>query len=138
MKRNKVNRNWGWVDAKGKILGRMASEVAYFLMGKNKPSYTPYLDMGDYVVVINAKEVVLSGKKESQKKYYHHSQYPGGLKIKTASQIRQNNPQQLVMHAVVGMMPKTKLAKIMLKKLFIYPNSTHPYTEKFILNYNHG
>jgi len=138
MKSNQVNRNWRLVDAKGKILGRMASEVAYFLMGKNKPSYTPYLDMGDYVVVINAKEVVLSGKKESQKKYYHHSQYPGGLKIKTASQIRQNNPQQLVMHAVVGMMPKTKLAKIMLKKLFIYPNSTHPYTEKFILNYNHG
>lgn len=125
------SKRWHLVDAKGKILGRLASEVSYILMGKNKGIYTPHLDMGDYVVIINAKEVTLSGKKESQKYYYHHSLYPGGLKVKTASQLRQSNPQKLIRHAIVGMMPKTKLGKIMLKKLFVYADSSHPYQQQF-------
>lgn len=131
MKNDQVNRNWHLIDAKRKVLGRLASEAAYLLMGKNKTSYVPYLDTGDYVVVINTKDVVLSGKKEFQKKYYHHSHFPGGLKTKTAAQLREENPQKLIRNAILGMMPKTKLGKMMLKKLYIYKDDKHPYTSKF-------
>lgn len=131
MKNDQINRNWHLIDAKRKVLGRLASEAAYLLMGKNKSSYVPYLDSGDYVVVINTKDVVLSGKKEFQKKYYHHSHFPGGLKIKTAAQIREENPQKLIRNAISGMMPKTKLGKMMLKKLFVYSDNNYPYKDKF-------
>jgi len=126
-----VQREWHLIDAKNKILGRLSSETAQILMGKNKSYYTPNLDTGDYIVVINAKDITLSGKKESQKKYYHHSQYPGGLYVKTASQVRKQKPEDLIRHAVIGMLPKSKLGKLMLKKLYIYPDADHPYQDKF-------
>jgi len=131
IKPSDIKREWHFVNAKNQILGRMSSNIAKILMGKNKSYYVPYLDTGDYVVVINAKDVTLSGKKESQKKYYHHSQYPGGLYVKTASQVRKQKPEDLIRHAVRGMLPRTKLGKLMLKKLFIYPESDHPYHNKF-------
>lgn len=126
-----IKRQWHLLDAKNQILGRLATTVAHLLMGKNKPYFSPYLDTGDNVVVINAAKVVLSGKKENQKTYARHSGYPGGLKLKTAATIRAKSPQELVRHAVVGMLPKTKLARLMLKKLSIYPGSEHPHKDKF-------
>jgi len=131
IKSSDIKRNWQLIDAKGKVLGRLSSEIAKLLTGKNKSYYTPHLDTGDFVVVINAKDVVLSGHKELQKKYYRHSGYPGGLSVKTAYQIRQTSSQDLIRHATKGMLPKTKLGKIMLKKLSIYADSNHPYAEKF-------
>ncbi len=126
-----IKREWHLIDAKSKILGRLSSEVAMHLMGKNKNIYTPNLDTGDCVVVINAQKIELSGKKEKQKKYYHHSGYPGGLYMKTAAQIRNQKPEELIRNAITGMLPKTKLGKIMLKKLYIFPDSNHPYKDKF-------
>ena len=126
-----IKREWHLIDAKSKILGRLSSEVAMHLMGKNKNIYTPNLDTGDCVVVINAQKIALSGKKEKQKKYYHHSGYPGGLYMKTAAQIRSQKPEELIKNAITGMLPKTKLGKIMLKKLYIFPDSNHPYKDKF-------
>ncbi|KKR49559.1 MAG: 50S ribosomal protein L13 [Candidatus Curtissbacteria bacterium GW2011_GWA1_40_16] len=126
-----IKREWHLIDAKTKILGRLSSEVAMHLMGKNKNIYSPNLDTGDYVVVINAQKIVLSGKKEKQKKYYHHSGYPGGLYMKTAAQIRSQKPEELIRNAITGMLPKTKMGKIMLKKLHIFPDSSHPYKDKF-------
>jgi len=130
LKASEIKRDWHLIDAKDQILGRLSTQAAYLLMGKNKPYYTPYLDCGDYVVVINAQKVQLSGKKENQKIYYRHSGYPGGLKYKTASKVRQQKPEELVRHAVVGMLPKTKLGKDMLKKLYIYPESDYPFADK--------
>src|SRR3989344_4830894 len=131
IKLSDIKRDWHLINAKGKVLGRLSADIAKLLMGKTKGYYTPHLDTGDFVVIINAKDVVLSGKKETQKKYYRHSGYPGGLHFKTASQIRQNNPEKLIRHATQGMLPKTRLGKIMLKKLFIYADSKHPYGDKF-------
>lgn len=125
-----IEKAWHLFDAKNKILGRLSSEVAMILMGKNKSYYTPHLDTGDYVVVINAQKVAFSGRKEKQKKYYRHSQYPGGLKVKTAQQVRETKPEDLIRHAVRGMLPKTKLGKLMLKKLYVYKDEKHPYTGK--------
>lgn len=126
-----VKREWHLIDAKDKILGRLSSEIASLLMGKHKSIYTPYLDSGDNVVVINAGKIILTGKKENQKKYYRHSGYPGALKFKTASQVRQVKPEDLIHHAVVGMLPKKALGKIMRKKLYIFAGSEHPYENKF-------
>ena len=126
-----IQREWHLIDAKNKVLGRIASGAAKVLMGKNKSYYTPHLDTGDYVVIFNAKEVLLTGKKEDQKKYYHHSGYPGGMYAKTAKQVRVQKPEMLIRHAISGMLPKTKLGKIMLKKLYIYPQKEHPYQDKF-------
>ncbi|OGD85456.1 50S ribosomal protein L13 [Candidatus Curtissbacteria bacterium RBG_13_35_7] len=130
IKLKSIQRKWYLIDANKQILGRLSTEVAMHLMGKNKSSYVPYLDCGDYVVIINAKNVKLSGKKEIQKKYYHHSGYPGGLYTKTASEIRAKKPEFLIRHAVRGMLPKTTLGKQMLKKLYIYSDNKHPYSEK--------
>lgn len=126
-----IKRQWHLIDAKNKVLGRLASEAAGILLGKNKNYYTPYLDTGDYVVVINAQKVNLSGKKEKQKLYRHHSNYPGGLYTKTASDLRAQKPTELITHAVTGMLPRTKLGKIMLRKMFVFPDSSHPYQDKF-------
>lgn len=129
-----ITKNWHLIDAKGKILGRLATEVALLLRGKNKTYFTPHLDTGDYVVVVNAKEIVLSGKKENQKTYYKHSGYPGGLKEKTASQIRAINPNLLIRHAVVGMLPKNRIGKAILKNLFVYESAQNPHSAKFSKN----
>ena len=126
-----IRRVWHLIDAKEKVLGRLSTDVAMMLMGKNKAYYVPYLDTGDYVVVINAQGVKLTGKKEKQKKYYHHSQYPGGLYVKTASQVRSAKPAYMIRHSVKGMLPKTILGKQMLKKLYVYPGGEHKHQDKF-------
>ena len=131
IKAKDINRKWHLIDAKNKVLGRLTSEIAKILMGKNKSYFTPNLDTGDFVVVVNAKDVMLSGKKENQKKYYRHSGYPGGMRISTAAQVRTKKPEDLVKHAVVGMLPKTKLGKLMVKKLFVFPEAEHSYKDKF-------
>ncbi|MEX2028679.1 MAG: 50S ribosomal protein L13 [Candidatus Curtissbacteria bacterium] len=133
-KQNNENRNWHLLDAKEKVLGRLAGQIAKILSGKDKVEYVPYLDKGDFVVVINAKEVYLSGKKEIQKKYYRHSGFPGGLKSKTVQDTREQNPEQLIRHAVIGMMPRNKLAHQMLKKLYVFAGDEHPYQDKFKQN----
>ena len=126
-----INRTWHLFDAKKEVLGRLSTKIALILMGKNKSYYTPYLDTGDFVVVTNAQKVALSGKKEKQKKYYHHSQFPGGLKVKTAQQVREQKPEEVIRHSVRGMLPKTKLGKLMLKKLYVFKDDKHPYSDKF-------
>lgn len=131
MKSQPLKSNWRLIDAKNQPVGRLSTQIAHLLMGKNKPYYAPYLDCGDYVVVINAKDVAFSGKKETQKVYWRHSGYPGGLRSKTASQLRTTKPEEILKHAVVGMLPKNKLAREMLKKLYLYPTGDHPYKEKF-------
>ena len=130
-KNNDIQRNWHLLDAKGKILGRLATEIATILMGKNKPSYLPYLDLGDNVVVINAKDVRLTGRKEKQKTYTSYSGYPGGLRIRSFGELKEKNPQEIMKHAVSGMLPKNRLARQMIKKLYIYPGEEHPYKDKF-------
>lgn len=136
LKPKDIEKNWHLIDANGKILGRLSSEIAMHLMGKNKVTYSPNLDAGDYVVVINSEKIVLSGKKETQKIYYHHSGYPGGLYSRTAAQLRNYKPNDLIRNAVIGMLPKTKMGKIMLKKLHIYKDSTHPHKDRFLSKIN--
>lgn len=122
-----VERKWYVVDAKGKTLGRLASEVAKILRGKHKPQYTPHVDTGDFVVVINAAQVELTGKKWSKKMYYRHSGYPGGLKVTPAAEMRARHPERLIELAVKGMLPKNSLGRQQLKKLKVYAGSEHPH-----------
>lgn len=122
-----VQRTWHLLDAKNKVLGRLATEVATILMGKNKPNFVPYLDNGDSVVVINAEKVAVTGKKEKQKIYTRHSGYPGGLKQQTLEKMRAAKPEEVIIHAVKGMVPKTKLGRQMIKKLHVFAGSEHPF-----------
>ncbi len=122
-----ITRNWHLIDAQGLVLGRVASKAAMVLMGKHKPSYTPFLDTGDHVVVVNAAKVRLTGKKEDQKIYRTHSGYPGGLKEVTARKVRAVSPVRMVEEAVKGMLPKTKLGKHMATKLKVYAGDKHPH-----------
>lgn len=115
-----IQRQKHTIDASGKILGRLATEVAKLLMGKNKPTYVPYLDVGDFVVVVNAAQVKVSGKKSANKKYTRHSGYPGGLKVETFDQMIQRRPEYVIEHAVWGMLPKSKLGRQMIRKLTVY------------------
>lgn len=135
VKEKEVKRNWHLFDAKGKILGRFVSEITKFLLGKHKPNYVPYLDMGDYVVVINAKEIVVSGKKEENKLYTRYSGYPGGLKTITFKELKKNRPTEIIRHAVAGMLPKNKLRKKRLARLYIFENEEHPYKNKFLITH---
>lgn len=120
-----VERKWYVVDAEGKTLGRLASEVANVLRGKKKPIYTPHIDTGDYVIVVNAKKVVTTGKKLDQKKYYHHSEYVGGMKEATLKEMMQKKPEFVITHAVKGMLPKGPLGRQMLTKLHVYAGPEH-------------
>lgn len=129
--RKQIKRNWHLFDAKTKILGRLAGEIAILLRGKNKPSFVPYLDMGDYVVVINASQVKVTGKKEQQKMYYRHSGYPGGLKSESLAKLRVRRPEEVIRHAVKGMLPSNKLGDQLIKKLYIYSGSEHPFAKQF-------
>jgi large subunit ribosomal protein L13 len=122
-----IERRWYLVDAEGKILGRLATEVAVVLRGKHKAIYTPSMDTGDYVIVINADKVVVTGGKESKKIYYHHSGYPGGLKETSYEEKFARHPEQVVIHAVRGMLPKNRLGRAMLQKLHVYSGSEHPH-----------
>jgi large subunit ribosomal protein L13 len=126
-KKGAIEQKWHLVDAKGRTLGRLASRVARVLRGKNKPTFTPHVDAGDFVVIINADKITLTGKKWKEKLYIHHSGYPGGLKSFSAERIREKKPERLITLAVQGMLPKTKLGKKMLKKLKIYSGEAHPH-----------
>lgn len=122
-----VVRQWHVLDAEGAVLGRLASQAAKILMGKHKPGYTPFLDTGDHVIVVNADKVRLTGKKESDKVYRRHSGYPGGLKEVSARKMRQVRPVRMVELAISGMLPKTKLGKQMYRKLKVYAGPKHPH-----------
>ncbi len=122
-----VEPEWYVVDAEDKVLGRLASEVAGILRGKRKPIYTPHVDTGDHVIIINAEKVLLTGKKLQDKVYYRHSGYPGGIKSITAGKLMQQNPARLVEHAIRGMLPKNRLGRAMFRKLRVYPSSEHPH-----------
>ncbi len=118
---------WCLVDASGAVLGRLASTVAHRLQGKHNPLYTPHADMGDYIVVINAEKVMLTGKKLDQKRYYRHSGYIGGLTETTAKDLKEKRPEDLIRFAVKGMLPKNKLGKKLFKKLKVYAGDQHPH-----------
>ncbi len=122
-----VSRNWHIIDAAGATLGRLASKVARILMGKHKPTYTPFLDQGDHVIVINAAKVRLTGKKTEQKVYYYHTGYPGGLKSTGARKMQETTPARMIELAIKGMLPKNKLGKHMGTKLKVYANARHPH-----------
>jgi len=126
-KPGEVERRWYVVDAKDKVVGRLASRIAMILMGKHKPHYTPHVDTGDFVVVINASRVRFTGKKWEQKCYYRHSGYPGGLKVRRAKDLLEKRPEEILRHAVKGMLPKNNLGRRLLRKLKIYPRETHPH-----------
>jgi large subunit ribosomal protein L13 len=125
--KGEIPRQWHVVDARGQVLGRLASRIAMVLRGKTKAVFTPHLDTGDFVVVVNAEQVLLTGRKLDQKNYYRHSGYPGGLKTTTARQMLQKKPEQLLRHAVRGMLPKNSLGRQLLKKLKIYAGGEHPH-----------
>jgi large subunit ribosomal protein L13 len=124
---DQMEKDWLLVDAENKILGRLASKIASILKGKNKPIFTPYLDTGDFVVVINAKKIKLTGRKLNDKVYYHYSGYPGGMKSITPKDLLQKKPEEVIRKAVWGMLPKNSLGRQMLTKLKVYPGKTHPH-----------
>jgi large subunit ribosomal protein L13 len=121
-------RKWHVIDADGAVLGRLAAQVANVLRGKNKPVFTPHLDMGDFVVVINAEKVVLTGKKEDQKEYMSYSGWRGGERYRTVKEIREKHPERLITHAVKGMLPKNRLGDKLLTKLKVYKGAEHPHS----------
>ena len=125
-----IKRDWHTVDAKGKVLGRLATEVAQLLMGKHKPIFSRHLDTGDFVVVINAAKVDVSGNKEKQKLYHRHSGYPGSLKSITLEEMLKTKPERVVENAVKGMLPKNRLGNAMIKKLKVYAGDSHPHLAK--------
>lgn len=131
-KASAVSRSWHLVDANGKVLGRVAVEVASKLIGKNKPYFVRNMDCGDHVVVINAKNFVVTGHKEKEKLYTRYSGFPGGLKTKPLWVMRKEKPQEIIRRAVMGMLPKNKLRNKMITRLYVYPEAEHPYISKFI------
>ena len=126
-KETSLDRKWFVIDASGKVLGKVATAAANVLSGKRKPTYTPFLDTGDHVVVINADHVVLTGRKETDKAYRTHSGFMGGLKTRAAKDVRAERPARIVEDAVRGMLPKTKLGRAMFLKLKVYPGAKHPH-----------
>lgn len=130
LKASHIKRSWHLVDVKGKVLGRIATEIAKKLSGKDKVNYVPYLDLGDFVVVINASGVKLTGKKAEQKNYMRHSGYPGGLTVESFSRLIVRRPDEVIRHAVKGMIPKNKLGSSMLKRLHVFASSAHPFAKQ--------
>lgn len=128
IKKEQINRKWYVIDAQDKPLGRLASEIAEVLTGKNKAIYTPNVDCGDYVIVLNAKAVKLTGNKLETKNYYNHSQFSGGLRTRSAKTMIQNYPVEMFERAVWGMLPKGRLGRQIYKKLFVYEGNEHPHT----------
>lgn len=118
---------WYLLDARDETLGRLAARIATVLSGKNKPIYTPHVDTGDFIIVVNAKDVRLTGRKKEQKTYYHYTGYPGGLNQITAGRLLKTHPERLIMHAVRGMLPKSRLGRAMLRKLKVYGGPEHPH-----------
>ena len=126
-KKSDVIRNWYVIDAEGKNLGRVASKAATILRGKHKAIYTPHVDCGDYVIIINAEKVNLTGNKLDQKMYYNHSGYPGGLRERNAREMIENYPEEMMERAIKGMLPKGRLGRQMYRKLFVYAGEEHPH-----------
>ena len=126
-KNTDLDKKWLLLDARDETLGRLSSKVASILMGKNKAQYTPHNDLGDYVVIVNAEKIRVTGNKDIQKKYYKHTGYPGGLKSSTFSEIIEKNPENVILKAVKGMLPKNKLSNSMISKLKVYEGDDHPH-----------
>ncbi|MGD1917016.1 MAG: 50S ribosomal protein L13 [Phycisphaerales bacterium] len=126
-KAGEVEQNWHVVDATDQVLGRMATEIAQVLMGKHRPEYTPHVDTGDYVIVTNAKQVKLTGRKDTQSVRTRYTGYPGGLKVETFGSLRERKPEALIEDAVRRMLPKNRLGRVMLKKLKVYDDANHPH-----------
>jgi len=127
-----ITHNWHLIDVENQTLGRISTSIATKLMGKAKPQFVRNLDCGDYVVVINAKQVKVTGRKEEQKVYARHSGYPGGFRSETLKELRASKPEEIIYHAVKGMLPQNRLRDRMLKRLFIFSGNEHPYAEKFV------
>lgn len=125
-----IKREWHLINAADKVLGRLATDVALKLMGKNKANFVPYMDNGDFVVVTNASKVKVTGKKAEQKTYFRHSGFPGGDVTESFQRLLKRRPEEVIKHAIRGMLPKTKLGKRMIKKLYIYAGSEHPFTKQ--------
>jgi len=123
-----VEREWWVVDLEGKVLGRAATEIAKVIRGKHKPEFTPHVDTGDFVVCVNAEKIVLTGKKWTDKQYRHYSGYPGGLHSISAERLHSDKPEELVRHAVRGMLPKNRLGRVLNRKLKVYVGPEHPHT----------
>jgi len=132
IKGNEIDAKWRLVDVKGKILGRIVPEIIKYLQGKNKTNYVDYLDMGDNVVVINAKKIKVTGNKAKLKTYTNYSGYPGGLRVETFASLIKKNPGEIIKHAVSGMLPKNKFRSLRLGRLYIFPDENHTFKEKFI------
>lgn len=126
--KNAIDRSWFVIDAENAVLGRLASKAAFVLRGKHKPTFTPFMDTGDHVIVINADKVRLTGSKEEQKIYHYHSGYPGGLRSLQAKKVRAERPVKMVEEAIRGMLPKTKLGNQMYRKLKVYAGDKHPHS----------
>lgn len=127
LRKEDVERSWWVVDANGKTLGRLATEIARRLRGKHKPEYTPHVDTGDYVVVVNAEKIGLTGDKENKKIYWRHTGYPGGIKGISAGKLRETHPERMIEKAVKGMLPRNALGRAMYRKLKVYAGSEHPH-----------
>ncbi len=127
-----IKQSWHVVDVKGEVLGRVATKIANLLMGKSKPYFIKNLDCGDFVVVINAKAVKVTGKKENMKTYSRHSGYPGGFKAERLEELRERKPEDMIIHAVKGMLPQNKLRASMLKRLYVFAGKEHTYADKFV------
>jgi large subunit ribosomal protein L13 len=128
---SEIQREWHLIDIKGETLGRVASRIAQLLMGKSKAYFVRNLDCGDYVVVINAKDVITTGNKEKQKEYYRHSGYPGGFRRETLEKLRIRRPEEVIRRSVSGMVPQNRLKASMLKRLYVFPTEVHTYKDKF-------
>ncbi len=135
-KKEQIERKWWLVDAEGKVLGRLATEGATLLRGKRKPEYVDFMDSGDFVVVINAEKIQLTGRKAEQKKYYSHSGYPGGLKEKTFKELLEHKPEEIIKKAVWGMIPKNRLGRAVFKKLKVYRGPQHPHEAQKPVEYS--
>ena len=136
LKKEEVERSWFLLDAKDKVLGRVATKIADRIRGKDKPTYTPHTDGGDYVIVVNAELIKVTGAKYDKKKYYKHSLYPGGLKTKTFRELNKNNPEKIIENAVKGMLPKNKLGKSIIKKLKIFKGPEHEHESQKPIEWN--
>lgn len=134
-KKDEVERQWWLIDADGRILGRLATKVASLLRGKNKPQYVDFMDTGDFVVVVNAEKIKVTGKKLDQKKYYSHTGYPGGIKEKTLRELMDKKPEEVIRKAVWGMLPKNKLNRAIHKKLKVYAGPDHPHEAQQLQEY---
>ena len=136
LKKEEVERNWFVLDVKDKILGRIATKIADRIRGKDKPTFTPHTDGGDYVIVINSEKIKVTGSKFDTKKYYHHSLYPGGLKTQTYKELNNKNPEKIIFNAVKGMLPKNKLGKSIIKKLKVFKGPSHDHDSQKPIEWN--